>query len=87
VNRVKQDKQLGTGHAVLQAKDTFSSFRGDVMILSGNIPLLSEMSLDKILRRHYVLSATGTVLSTIIDNPTGYGRIIEEDRTVAVERV
>ena len=44
---MKQDKQLGTGHAVLQAKDTFSSFRGDVMILSGNIPLLSEMSLDK----------------------------------------
>lgn len=38
MNRVKQDKQLGTGHAVLQAKDTFSGFRRDVMILSGNVP-------------------------------------------------
>lgn len=74
-----QDRQLGTGHAVLQAKDSFSDFHGDLLILSGDVPLLSEISLDKILRRHYVSCATATVLSTIIDNPTGYGRVIRSN--------
>lgn len=74
-----QDKQLGTGHAVLQAKDNLSDFNGNVLILSGDVPLLSEMTLDKVLYRHYVSKAAATVLSTIIDNPTGYGRVIRRD--------
>ena len=74
-----QDRHFGTGHAVIQAKDSFSDFHGDLLILSGDVPLLSEISLDKILRRHYVSCATATVLSTIIDNPTGYGRVIRSN--------
>lgn len=73
-----QEQQLGTGHAVLQAQEYLRGFSGDVLILSGDVPLLSELTLDKLLHRHYVSHAAATVLSTIIDNPTGYGRVIRK---------
>ncbi|MFQ6616202.1 MAG: NTP transferase domain-containing protein [Fidelibacterota bacterium] len=74
---VKQDRQQGTGHAVLQARSEFEGFDGDILILSGDVPLLSEMSLDKLLSTHYVSKAAATYMTVIFDNPSGYGRVIK----------
>lgn len=74
---VEQSRRLGTGHAVLQARGEFEGFEGDVLVLSGDVPLLSEMSLDKLLFTHYVSKAAATYMTVIFDNPSGYGRVIK----------
>lgn len=76
VDLVEQEEQLGTGHAVLQAKKEFEGFDGNILILSGDVPLLSQMTLDKVLAKHYVSHASATVLTAIFDNPKGYGRVV-----------
>ncbi|MBC8174161.1 MAG: NTP transferase domain-containing protein [Candidatus Marinimicrobia bacterium] len=73
---VEQKERLGTGHAILQTKDKFSDFDGNILILSGDVPLLSQMTLDKLVHRHYVYGAAATVLTTIFENPAGYGRVV-----------
>ncbi len=73
---VEQKERLGTGHAILQTKDEFSDFDGNILILSGDVPLLSQMTLDKLVHRHYVYRAAATVLTTIFENPAGYGRVV-----------
>jgi UDP-N-acetylglucosamine diphosphorylase/glucosamine-1-phosphate N-acetyltransferase len=73
---VEQKVRLGTGHAVLQTKGEFEDFDGDILILSGDVPLITQMSLDKLLGKHYVSNAAPTVLTAIFENPFGYGRII-----------
>lgn len=73
---VKQDRQLGTGHAVLQAGEEFEGFDGDILIMSGDVPLLSQLSLDKLLFTHYVSDAAATYMTVIFENPAGYGRVI-----------
>lgn len=77
---VKQDRQLGTGHAILQAGKEFEGFTGDILILSGDVPLLSQMSLDKLLTTHYVSNAAATYMTVIFENPSGYGRVIKNGR-------
>lgn len=73
---VEQREQLGTGHAVRQAEKEFAGFNGNILILSGDVPLITQMTLDKLLHRHYVSDVAATVLSAIFENPFGYGRII-----------
>lgn len=73
---VEQKERLGTGHAILQTKDEFSDSNGNILILSGDVPLLSQMTLDKLVHRHYVYGAAATVLTTIFENPSGYGRVV-----------
>lgn len=73
---VEQREQLGTGHAVRQAEKEFAGFTGNLLILSGDVPLITQMTLDKLLQMHYVSSVAATVLSAIFENPSGYGRII-----------
>lgn len=76
VTLVHQKERLGTGHAVLQARKEFAGFDGKILVLSGDVPLLSQMTLDKLLNKHYVSNVAATVLTTIFDNPAGYGRTI-----------
>ncbi|MFQ6674505.1 MAG: NTP transferase domain-containing protein [Fidelibacterota bacterium] len=73
---VEQARRLGTGHAVLQAREEFAGFQGNIVVLSGDVPLLSQMTLDKLLHKHYVSHAAATFLSVIFDNPVGYGRMV-----------
>lgn len=73
---VEQVEQLGTGHAVQQTKSLLSSAQADVIILSGDVPLLSSETMLLLLKTHREKSASCTVLTTTVDNPTGYGRII-----------
>ena len=74
---VMQREQLGTGHAVLQAKDAFRHFEGDILILCGDVPLLSQKTVETLIRCHRENSAVVTVLTTLLDDSSGYGRIIK----------
>ena len=71
-----QSEQLGTGHAIKMAKDKFTSWDGDVLILSGDVPLLTTATIEKLIEKHNKEKADATVLSVIFSDPTGYGRII-----------
>jgi bifunctional UDP-N-acetylglucosamine pyrophosphorylase/glucosamine-1-phosphate N-acetyltransferase len=73
---VTQEHQLGTGHAVLCAKEAFDNFIGDVLILSGDVPLLREQTLRALLEHHRQRGAAVTLLTAQLAEPRGYGRIV-----------
>lgn len=76
---VEQVEQLGTGHAVQQTKPLLGALHSDVIILSGDVPLLSSQTLQVLLQAHRNGGASCTVLTTSVDDPTGYGRIVRSD--------
>ncbi len=75
---VKQEEQLGTGHAVLSAIDYIKD-EGNVLILYGDTPLITEETINLLLKYHDDNKLDVTVATMILDNPFGYGRIIKED--------
>ena len=77
---VVQEPQMGTGHAVVQTKALLQDFDGDVLVLCGDVPLLSTATLRRLLDAHRQHQATLTMLTTCLDDPTGYGRILRNDR-------
>lgn len=79
---VLQTEQLGTGHAVIQAKEKLKGYDGDVMILYGDTPLLRESTLKSLYEYHKESGAVTTILTSIYENPFGYGRIVKEDGLV-----
>lgn len=79
---VLQNEQLGTGHAVMQAKEKLKDYDGDVMILCGDTPLLKSETLKALYDFHKSTNATTTILTSIYENPFGYGRIVKEDGLV-----
>lgn len=79
---VLQTEQLGTGHAVIQAKEKLEGYDGDVMILYGDTPLLRESTLKSLYKYHKESGAVTTILTSIYENPFGYGRIVKEDGLV-----
>lgn len=79
---VVQTEQLGTGHAVLQAKDKLKDYDGDVMVLCGDTPLLREETLEELYKFHRDTDSVTTILTSIYDNPFGYGRIVKENGLV-----
>ncbi len=74
-----QDDPQGTGHAVLQTEPALDEFAGDVMILSGDVPLLTETVLQEYLQHHRKSGAWLTLLTAEVEDPTGYGRIVRDD--------
>lgn len=77
---VHQHEQLGTGHAVLQCEDALADFNGDILILSGDVPLLREITIRSLLTTHQQTGAEATVLTTRVSDPTGYGRIERDEK-------
>ncbi len=75
---VEQSPQLGTGHAVMQAEKALAGFEGDVLVLSGDVPLLRAATVTELVDKHRSAGAAATVLTTILDDATGYGRIIRD---------
>lgn len=73
---VHQAEQLGTGHALMAARQALSCFPGPLLILYGDAPLLSAATLDRLVARQAQLGAAAAVLTTVLDDPTGYGRIL-----------
>ena len=71
-----QSPQLGTGHAVLQSAPNLSGFDGNVLVLSGDVPLLRAETLENLVNYHRESGAIATLLTTEMADPTGYGRVI-----------
>jgi len=71
-----QEPQLGTGHALLQAEPLLKGSAGTLVLLSGDVPLLRSETVNALVRRHEERSAAATVLTALVDNPDGYGRVV-----------
>ncbi|MFL0410503.1 bifunctional UDP-N-acetylglucosamine diphosphorylase/glucosamine-1-phosphate N-acetyltransferase GlmU [Microbacterium paludicola] len=85
VEVVDQDEIPGTGRAVQLAVDGLpGDFDGDVLVLSGDVPLLETDTLASLLEEHRAAAVEATLLSATLDDPTGYGRVIRDaDGSVA----
>ncbi len=80
---VVQDQQNGTGHAVRVALDKVAAtgpVDGTVLVIPGDAPLLTPGTLARVLDQHTASGAAATVLTSIVADPTGYGRIIRDDQ-------
>ena len=75
---VEQKPQLGTGHAVLQAKEALAGYQGKTVILCGDVPLLKPSTIKSLIENHIATGAAITVLTTTPPDPRGYGRIIKD---------
>jgi len=76
---VHQAEQLGTGHAVAQAREALADFSGTVLILAGDVPLLSPQTLMDFLAAHRQLEAPISVLTVELPLPGAYGRIVRDE--------
>ena len=79
VESVFQAERLGTGHAVMMAKDFLASHDGNVVILNGDAPFMTAETIEKSLEQHTSSGAAATVISARVDDPAGYGRIVRDD--------
>lgn len=73
---VVQDQQLGTGHAALIAENAIRHDTGTVMILCGDTPLIKAKTLARMYREHRASKAILTLMTTHLDDPTNYGRVL-----------
>ena len=71
-----QKEPLGTGHAVLSAERQLAGYRGDVLILNGDLPALKAETLRAFVEFHRTSGAPLSLLTTVISEPKGYGRVI-----------
>ena len=76
VCHVLQSERLGTGHAVMMAKDFLKKNGGDVIILCGDAPFMDTDTIADAYKSHNEGGYSATVISAMLDEPTGYGRIV-----------
>ncbi len=76
VETVYQAERLGTGHAVMQAKDFLGKHGGSVVILNGDAPFMDSSTIEKSFEAHTKNNCAATVISAEVEDPTGYGRIV-----------
>ncbi len=72
---VLQREQLGTGHAIQQLLPHLEGYTGDLLILSGDVPLLRPETLQNLLKTHTEHQNAATILTAVLSNPKGYGRV------------
>jgi bifunctional UDP-N-acetylglucosamine pyrophosphorylase/glucosamine-1-phosphate N-acetyltransferase len=80
---VVQEPQLGTAHALLTTEPVFSNAKGTLVLLSGDVPLLTAATLKTLVDRHETGGAAATVLTAVVDQPEGYGRIVRAGEQIA----
>ncbi len=76
---VTQEEQIGTGHAVMMARQSLEGFDGDVVVLYGDAPCIRVSTLQQLLAHHEESNASVTLLTAVLDDPAAYGRIIRDD--------
>lgn len=81
-----QKQQLGTGHAIMQAKDLLGNYEGETIVVSGDTPLLTAETFQKLCEYHEQRHSAATILTSTAPDPTGYGRIVRNDVGI-VERI
>jgi bifunctional UDP-N-acetylglucosamine pyrophosphorylase/glucosamine-1-phosphate N-acetyltransferase len=87
---VWQREQKGTGHAVMQVAPLLEGKQGTTLIVSGDTPLITSKSLDQLLKTHIEGGFDLTILTSIVPNPFGYGRMIRNSKgqvTAIVEEI
>lgn len=80
VSFVVQREQKGTGHAVRSAAKTFGGRDGHVVVLSGDVPLLTAATLKALVSRHKRAKARATVMTAVLDDPGSLGRVVRDGR-------
>ena len=83
VGCVLQDPQLGTAHAVLQSAPRLANLTGTLVLLSGDVPLLTADTVSRLVDTHRQAGAAATVLTATVSRPTGYGRIVRDSGRIA----
>ena len=73
---VRQQPQLGTAHALQQARSAFARVRGSLVVLSGDVPRLRAATLTELVDTHEAADAAATVLTATLERPFGYGRVV-----------
>jgi bifunctional UDP-N-acetylglucosamine pyrophosphorylase / glucosamine-1-phosphate N-acetyltransferase len=87
INFVLQAEQRGTGHALMVARDALAGY-DDVIVLSGDAPLITPETIEHLRKFHLEEKAAMTLLSADLENPTGYGRVLRKNaRNAEVEAV
>ncbi|MDU4884059.1 bifunctional UDP-N-acetylglucosamine diphosphorylase/glucosamine-1-phosphate N-acetyltransferase GlmU [uncultured Clostridium sp.] len=77
-----QEEQLGTGHAVKCARDFLKNKKGTVAIFNGDAPLIKEETIEELFKVHKESANSATILTSILDDASGYGRIIRNENEV-----
>ncbi|MDP4144524.1 MAG: bifunctional UDP-N-acetylglucosamine diphosphorylase/glucosamine-1-phosphate N-acetyltransferase GlmU [Bacillota bacterium] len=75
-----QEEQLGTGHAVMCAKNFLKNKTGTVAVFTGDAPLITDETVKKFIEFHEEGGFKATILTSILENPTGYGRVIRNKK-------
>jgi bifunctional UDP-N-acetylglucosamine pyrophosphorylase/glucosamine-1-phosphate N-acetyltransferase len=78
-----QEPQLGTAHALQQTEPLLAGQTGTLVLLSGDVPLLSSATLHKLLDTHRNAGAAATVVTAVVERPYGYGRIVRTGGRIA----
>ena len=78
VESVFQAERLGTGHAVMMAKEFLKAHDGNVVILNGDAPFMTAETINNSLEQHTKSGCAATVISARVDDPHGYGRIVRD---------
>lgn len=79
VEFVVQAEQLGTGHAVMQAEPYLKDFAGTILVLAGDVPLISEQTLRRLVEFHEQKHAAVTDLTAVLPDAGNYGRIVRKE--------
>lgn len=77
---VLQKEQLGTAHAVLQAKELLKDKEGVTLVVCGDTPLITAETMHNLFKHHEETKAKATILTAFADDPTGYGRIVRNGK-------
>lgn len=73
---VVQEEQLGTAHAVQQAERALEGREGTTIVICGDTPLITPATIEQLMQTHQEAGAKATILTAIVEDPTGYGRIL-----------
>ncbi|MDD5133932.1 MAG: NTP transferase domain-containing protein [Phycisphaerae bacterium] len=75
---VEQKEQKGTGHAVLCCKEHLADFTGDTLVICGDMPLIRAEIIRTLVDKHEKEASSATLATAVLDNPSGYGRIVRD---------
>lgn len=78
VQTARQDRQLGTGHAVMCAESALAGASGSLVVLSGDSPLIRPETIARLIDARETRDAAAVVLTAMLDDPSGYGRIVRD---------
>ena len=83
----EQNEQKGTGHAIQQCKKNIENLKGNILILSGDVPMISQRTLSDLIKSHIENNSKASLISAEIINPRGYGRIKRDSQNCFISIV